>query len=440
MINRTSFFQKLNERKAPIGVVGLGYVGLSLAVALAKKFRVIGYDVSSERISLLSQGIDPSKEITSGELASIEIQYTADSSVLQQTPFIIIAVPTPIDKKNTPDLTPLVEASKTIGKHLSKNSIVVFESTVYPGVTEEICGPELEDSSGLKAGFDFFLGYSPERINPGDRARTVTQVVKIVSGQTEETLDIVAEVYGAIVEKGVHRASSIRVAEAAKVIENAQRDINIAFVNELAMIFHKMGLDTREVLQAAETKWNFLPFRPGLVGGHCISVDPYYLTFKAKSVGHNPQTILSGRQLNDGMGRWVARKLVEILESQNQRVENTRILICGLTFKENVTDVRNSRVKDIIDELHKFKIEIVVYDPHVDKEVAEKEFGVPSATDQELIDFDGVIFAVAHDEFRNLASSDIAAMMRHQQAPLLDLKWLFNRDVIERAGMLYWAL
>ena len=440
MINRTSFFQKLNERKAPIGVVGLGYVGLSLAVALAKKFRVIGYDVSSERISLLSQGIDPSKEITSGELASIEIQYTADSSVLQQTPFIIIAVPTPIDEKNTPDLTPLIEASKTIGKHLSKNSIVVFESTVYPGVTEEICGPELEDSSGLKAGFDFFLGYSPERINPGDRARTVTQVVKIVSGQTEETLDIVAEVYGAIVEKGVHRASSIRVAEAAKVIENAQRDINIAFVNELAMIFHKMGLDTREVLQAAETKWNFLPFRPGLVGGHCISVDPYYLTFKAKSVGHNPQTILSGRQLNDGMGRWVARKLVEILESQNQRVENTRILICGLTFKENVTDVRNSRVKDIIDELHKFKIEIVVYDPHVNKEVAEKEFGVPSATDQELIDFDGVIFAVAHDEFRNLASSDIAAMMRHQQAPLLDLKWLFNRDVIERAGMLYWAL
>ncbi len=440
MINRTSFFQKLNERKAPIGVVGLGYVGLSLAVALAKKFRVIGYDVSSERISLLSQGIDPSKEITSGELASIEIQYTADSSVLQQTPFIIIAVPTPIDEKNTPDLTPLIEASKTIGKHLSKNSIVVFESTVYPGVTEEICGPELEDSSGLKAGFDFFLGYSPERINPGDRARTVTQVVKIVSGQTEETLDIIAEVYGAIVEKGVHRASSIRVAEAAKVIENAQRDINIAFVNELAMIFHKMGLDTREVLQAAETKWNFLPFRPGLVGGHCISVDPYYLTFKAKSVGHNPQTILSGRQLNDGMGRWVARKLVEILESQNQRVENTRILICGLTFKENVTDVRNSRVKDIIDELHKFKIEIVVYDPHVNKEVAEKEFGVPSATDQELIDFDGVIFAVAHDEFRNLASSDIAAMMRHQQAPLLDLKWLFNRDVIERAGMLYWAL
>ena len=440
MINRTSFFQKLNERKAPIGVVGLGYVGLSLAVALAKKFRVIGYDVSSERISLLSQGIDPSKEITSGELANIEIQYTADSSVLQQTPFIIIAVPTPIDEKNAPDLTPLVEASKTIGKHLSKNSIVVFESTVYPGVTEEICGPELENASGLKAGFDFFLGYSPERINPGDRARTVTQVVKIVSGQTEDTLDIIAEVYGAIVEKGVHRASSIRVAEAAKVIENAQRDINIAFVNELAIIFHKMGLDTREVLQAAETKWNFLPFRPGLVGGHCISVDPYYLTFKAKSVGHNPQTILSGRQLNDGMGRWVAHKLVEILESQNQQVENTRILICGLTFKENVTDVRNSRVKDIIDELHKFKIEIVVYDPHVDKEVAEKQFGVPSATNQELVDFDGVIFAVAHDEFRNLASSDIAAMMRHQQAPLLDLKWLFNRDVIERAGMLYWAL
>ena len=440
MINRTSFFQKLNERKAPIGVVGLGYVGLSLAVALAKKFRVIGYDVSSERISLLSQGIDPSKEITSGELANIEIQYTADSSVLQQTPFIIIAVPTPIDEKNAPDLTSLVEASKTIGKHLSKNSIVVFESTVYPGVTEEICGPELENASGLKAGFDFFLGYSPERINPGDRARTVTQVVKIVSGQTEDTLDIIAEVYGAIVEKGVHRASSIRVAEAAKVIENAQRDINIAFVNELAIIFHKMGLDTREVLQAAETKWNFLPFRPGLVGGHCISVDPYYLTFKAKSVGHNPQTILSGRQLNDGMGRWVAHKLVEILESQNQQVENTRILICGLTFKENVTDVRNSRVKDIIDELHKFKIEIVVYDPHVDKEVAEKQFGVPSATNQELVDFDGVIFAVAHDEFRNLASSDIAAMMRHQQAPLLDLKWLFNRDVIERAGMLYWAL
>jgi UDP-N-acetyl-D-galactosamine dehydrogenase len=440
MLDTSTFLEKLRLRNAPIAVVGLGYVGLPLAVALARHFNVVGYDVSAERVAMLENNRDPSQELTEAELAAVSIAYTSDPTKLRECPFIIVAVPTPIDVNKNPDLSPLERASEAIGKHLSKGSIVVFESTVYPGVTEEVCGPELEKASGLKAGKDFFLAYSPERINPGDRERTIDKIVKIVSGQTPEVTDIVAEIYGAVVTKGIHRASSIRVAEAAKVIENAQRDINIAFVNELAIIFDKMGIDTREVLEAAGTKWTFLNFRPGLVGGHCIGVDPYYLTFKAQTLGHSPQTILSGRRINDGMGRWIGRNLVKMLIDEDVHVKGARVLICGLTFKENVTDVRNSRVQDIIDELTDYHVDVVAHDPHVPEAIALEEFGVRSVGRSELKDFDAVLFAVAHNEFRELAASDIAAMVRRQPAPLIDLKWLFERPEMEAAGFRYWRL
>ena len=340
MLDKSVFLKKLTTHEASIGVVGLGYVGLPLAVALSHCFSVIGYDISEERVKLLKAHRDPSHELSEAELAEVSIDYTSDPAKLTETPLIIVAVPTPIDENKNPDLSPLERASQAIGEHLAKGSVVVFESTVYPGVTEEVCGPELEKASGLRAGEDFFLAYSPERINPGDRERTIDKIVKIVSGQTPDVADIVAEVYGAIVTAGIHRASSIRVAEAAKVIENAQRDINIAFVNELAIIFDKMGIDTREVLEAAGTKWNFLGFRPGLVGGHCIGVDPYYLTYKAQMLGHSPQTILSGRRINDGMGRWIGRNLVKMLIDADVHVKGARVLIGGLTFKENVSDVQ----------------------------------------------------------------------------------------------------
>ena len=440
MLDKSAFLKKLTAREASIGVVGLGYVGLPLAVALSQHFRVTGYDVSEERVKLLKAHRDPSHELSEAELAEVSIDYTSDPAKLAETPLIIVAVPTPIDQNKNPDLSPLEHASHAIGKHLTKGSVVVFESTVYPGVTEEVCGPELEKASGLRVGEDFFLAYSPERINPGDRERTIDKIVKIVSGQTPDVVEILAEVYGAIVTAGIHRASSIRVAEAAKVIENAQRDINIAFVNELSIIFDKIGIDTREVLEAAETKWNFLSFRPGLVGGHCIGVDPYYLTFKAQMLGHTPQTILSGRRINDGMGRWIGRNLVKMLIDADVHVKGARVLIGGLTFKENVSDVRNSRVKDIIDELRDYHVEVVAYDPHVPSAIAQEEFGVRTVARSELKDFDAVLFAVAHDEFRSLDVGDLASMVKRQPAPLVDLKWLFDRQEVEQAGFTYWSL
>ena len=440
MLDKSAFLKKLNAREASIGVVGLGYVGLPLAVALSHRFSVTGYDISEERVKLLKAHRDPSHELSEAELAEVSIDYTSDPRKLAETPLIIVAVPTPIDENKNPDLSPLERASQAIGTHLARGSVVVFESTVYPGVTEEVCGPELEKASGLRAGEDFFLAYSPERINPGDRERTIDKIVKIVSGQTPDVADIVAEVYGAIITEGIHRASSIRVAEAAKVIENAQRDINIAFVNELAIIFDKMGIDTREVLEAAGTKWNFLGFRPGLVGGHCIGVDPYYLTFKAQMLGHSPQTILSGRRINDGMGRWIGRNLVKMLIDADVHVKGARVLIGGLTFKENVSDVRNSRVKDIIDELRDYHVDVVAYDPHVPSAIAQEEFGVRTVARSELTDFDAVVFAVAHDEFRGLDANDLASMVKRQPAPFVDLKWLFDRQEMEQAGFHYWRL
>ncbi len=435
-----AFLEELRSRKTAVAVIGLGYVGLPLAVALAKKFRVVGFDISRDRIAELKRHRDPSCELATEELKTAEIEYTSDPAELRKARLVIVAVPTPIDGNKNPDLTPLQLASESIGKNLSPGTIVCFESTVYPGVTEDVCGPEIERHSGLRSGKDFFLAYSPERINPGDRERTIDKIMKIVSGQTPEVLETIAQIYGAVVPAGIHRASSIRVAEAAKVIEYAQRDINIAFVNELAIIFDKMGIDTREVLQAARTKWNFLDFRPGLVGGHCIGVDPYYLTFKAQSLGHAPQTILSGRRINDGMGRWIGRKLVKALIDCDKHVKGARVLVCGLTFKENVTDTRNSKVRDIIDELRDYHVEVLAWDPNVTSEEAREHFDVPLVSRDDLRGFDGVVFAVAHREFRELSSEALSSMMREKPAPFFDLKWLFDREALEARGFRYWRL
>ena len=436
----SSFLDDLWSRKTAVAVIGLGYVGLPLAVALAKKFRVVGFDISPGRIEDLKRHRDPSRELEPEELKAVEIEYTSDPAELRKARLIIVAVPTPIDDNKNPDLTPLELASKSIGKNLSPGTVVCFESTVYPGVTEEVCGPAIQKHSGLECGKDFFLAYSPERINPGDRERTIDKIMKIVSGQTPEVLEAVAQVYGAVVSAGIHRASSIRVAEAAKVIENAQRDINIAFVNELAIIFDRMGIDTREVLQAARTKWNFLDFRPGLVGGHCIGVDPYYLTFKAQSLGHVPQTILSGRRINDGMGRWIGRKLVKTLIECDKHVRGARVLVCGLTFKENVTDTRNSKVRDIIDELRDYHVDVFAWDPNVSPEEAREHFGVSLVSEDGLSDFDGVIFAVAHQEFRDLSPEVLSSMVKEKPAPFFDLKWLFESEPLESRGFRYWRL
>ena len=439
-IDPVQFLEDLRSRRAAVAVIGLGYVGLPLAVALAKKFRVVGFDISARRIADLKRHRDPSCELPAEELKAVEIEYTSDPSELAKARLIIVAVPTPIDENKNPDLTPLELASGSIGKYLSPGTIICFESTVYPGVTEDVCGPEIERHSGLQCGRDFFLAYSPERINPGDRERTIDKIMKIVSGQKPEVLEAVAQVYGAVVPAGIHRASSIRVAEAAKVIENAQRDINIAFVNELAIIFDKMGIDTREVLEAARTKWNFLDFRPGLVGGHCIGVDPYYLTFKAQALGHMPQTILSGRRINDGMGRWIGRKLVKSLIECDKHVKGARVLVCGLTFKENVTDTRNSKVRDIIDELRDYHVEVLAWDPNVTEEEAREHFDVPLVSEGGLREFDAVLFAVGHREFHGLSPDTLSSMVKEKPAPFFDLKWLFDRAPLEARGFRYWRL
>jgi UDP-N-acetyl-D-galactosamine dehydrogenase len=439
-IDPARFLEDLSTRKTAVAVIGLGYVGLPLAVALSRKFQVIGFDISPDRVADLKRHRDPSCELSTEELQTVTIDYTSDASELRKARLIIVAVPTPIDHNKNPDLTPLELASESIGRNLSPGTVVCFESTVYPGVTEDSCGPAIEAHSGLRCGRDFFLAYSPERINPGDRERTIDKIMKVVSGQTPEVLEVVAQVYGAVVPAGIHRAGSIRIAEAAKVIENAQRDINIAFVNELAIIFDKMGIDTREVLQAARTKWNFLDFRPGLVGGHCIGVDPYYLTFKAQSLGHVPQTILSGRRINDGMGRWIGRKLVKSLIECDLHVRGAKVLVCGLTFKENVTDTRNSKVRDIIDELRDYHVDVAAWDPNVSPEEARAHFDVGLVSRDDLRGFDGIVVAVAHREFRELPPEAFSAMVSRKPAPFFDLKWLFEREPMEARGFRYWRL
>ncbi|TYS59950.1 nucleotide sugar dehydrogenase [Sutcliffiella horikoshii] len=405
-----------------IAVVGLGYVGLPVAVEFGKNHKIIGFDINQNRIDTLKQGIDYTNEVTSEDLVEANIDFTMEESDLSQADFIIVAVPTPIYKHNVPDLTPLKKASETVGRNLSKGTIVVYESTVYPGATEEVCLPILEEQSGLKGGEDFFIGYSPERINPGDKERTFRTITKIVSGQNEEILEIVASVYNSVVEAGVYRASTIKVAEAAKVIENTQRDLNIALMNELALIFDRLDIDTDEVLQAAGTKWNFLRFSPGLVGGHCIGVDPYYLTSKAESVGYHPEVILAGRRINENMGKHIATSLIKQMIKKDMKIQGAKVTVLGLTFKENVPDLRNSRVIDVIDELKEFGVEVQVTDAHAEKEDAIREYGIELVDYENLQPADAVIFAVPHQSYVDNGWSQFGSLLKEGSGVVVDIK------------------
>ena len=433
-------YESLVSREDKLAVVGLGYVGLPLAVHLSKHFEVVGYDLKEERIKELESGHDRTLEISDNDLASAKMLYTSNPEELSRCRLIVVAVPTPIDKYRIPDLTPLHGASTIVGKHLVKGSCVVFESTVYPGATEEECVPIMERESCLKFGKDFTVGYSPERINPGDKVRTLENIVKIVSGSDPDTLTLLSGVYGKIVKAGLHQTSSIKVAEAAKVIENTQRDLNIALMNELSMIFDKMGIDTSEVLEAAGTKWNFLPFRPGLVGGHCIGVDPYYLTFKSESMGYHPEMILSGRRINDSMGKFIAERTVKMLIGLGKQVRRAKIAILGITFKENVPDLRNTKVVDMISELEEYEIDVLVHDPLADPEEAKKYYGVKLIKMEDLAGVDGVIIAVIHDAYRELGLSKIVRLCTKGASVVIDLKGAFSPAEAKDMNIAYWRL
>lgn len=422
-----------------ISVIGLGYVGLPVAVAFGRKHRVIGFDINSERIAQLKTGKDLTLEVSEEELGEADIHFTADPADLEKADFHVVAVPTPITETNQPDLTPLLRASETVGSQLKKGDIVVFESTVYPGATEEDCLPILERESGLRAGEDFTVGYSPERINPGDKEHTFTRITKVVSGQDDATLNVVAEVYSSVVTAGVHKAPSIRAAEAAKVIENTQRDLNIALMNELAVIFKRMGIDTLDVLEAAGTKWNFLPFRPGLVGGHCIGVDPYYLTYKAQKIGYHPDVILAGRRTNDSMGRYIVGEVVKQLLLAQVPVIGAKIAVLGLTFKEDCPDLRNSRVTDIINELKAYNVNLLVHDPLADREDAKKECGVELCQWSDVAELDAAIIATAHKQYKNQAVSDYKAKLK-SPGLLFDIKGVIDRSAAEAADLTVWRL
>jgi len=423
-----------------VSVIGLGYVGLPVAVAFGRHAPVIGFDINVLRLEELTAGYDRTGEVTATDLAAADVTYTNDYEVLAQADFHIVAVPTPVDDAHQPDLTPVEKASESVARALKRGDIVVYESTVYPGVTEEICVPILERLSGLRCGEDFTVGYSPERINPGDKEHTFTKIRKVVSGQDAATLEVVAAVYGAVVEAGVFKASSIKVAEAAKVIENTQRDLNIALMNELALLFEKMGIDTLDVLQAAGTKWNFLPFKPGLVGGHCIGVDPYYLTYKAEQLGYSPQVILAGRRINDGMGRFIAQRTIKEMIHAGVNILGSQVTVLGLTFKENCPDLRNSRVIDVIQELREFGIEVQVCDPQADVAEALEEYGISLVPFVELKPADAVIVTVAHQQFTSLSIADYQSLLRSSPPVLIDVKGVVNRDAALRAGMRFWRL
>jgi UDP-N-acetyl-D-galactosamine dehydrogenase len=436
-------YENIINRKEKISLVGLGYVGMPIAVAFSKKANVIGFDINSHKIDLYKSGIDPTREVGDQAIRECTVEFTSDETKLREAKFHIVAVPTPVNSDHTPDLTPVEGASHVLGRNLTKGSVVVYESTVYPGVTEEICVPILEQESGLKCGVDFKIGYSPERINPGDKVHRLESIVKIVSGMDEETLDVVANVYQLVVEAGVHRASSIKVAEAAKVIENSQRDINIAFMNELSIIFNKMGIDTKSVLEAAGTKWNFLKFAPGLVGGHCIGVDPYYLTYKAEQMGYHSQIILSGRRINDDMGKYVVECLVKKLIKADVPVKRAKVGILGFTFKENCPDTRNTRVIDIIQELAEYDITPVVFDPVADREEAYREYGIEFADWEQMKDLDALVIAVAHEEFLSLSAQELDrcfAEKSNSHKVIIDIKGILDRDAYEKAGYQYWRL
>ncbi len=439
-----TFAQQISAGKEKIAVVGLGYVGLPLAVEFGKAFPTIGFDLNTKRVAALRKFHDHTGEMTPETLkAASRLVITADPSRLKTAKFIIIAVPTPITINKIPDLFCVKSASELVGRNLAKGSIVVYESTVYPGVTEDICIPILEKCSGLKYGRDFKVGYSPERINPGDKEHTLTRIVKVVSGCDATTLDDVADVYSLVVKAGVFRAQSIKVAEAAKVIENTQRDLNIALMNELALIFHKMGIDTRSVLEAAGTKWNFIRMQPGLVGGHCIGVDPYYLTFKAEEIGYHPQVILAGRRINDSMGPYIAQQTVKLMIEAGKAVKDARVLVLGITFKENVSDIRNSRVIDIIHELKEYGIKVLVADPLADKEEVRHEYGVDLVTYKKDLKVDAVVLAVNHTVFKDIMT--VKALKAHLasskgQGVVVDVKGLLDPESLKKAGFQYWRL
>jgi UDP-N-acetyl-D-galactosamine dehydrogenase len=423
-----------------VAVVGLGYVGLPLAIEFGKHFRTIGFDLSHEKIESYKARCDPTAQIEESEFrAARKLEFTHDASALAEADAIIIAVPTPVDSAHQPDLQPLVSASTSVGKQLRRGAVVIYESTVYPGVTEDVCVPILEKHSGLKWKTDFHVGYSPERINPGDKEHTLARITKVVSGDDAPTLEFVAELYGAIISAGVYRAPTIGTAEAAKVIENTQRDLNIALMNELAILFDRLGLETHEVLKAAGTKWNFLPFRPGLVGGHCIGVDPYYLTHKAEMVGYNPQVILAGRRINDGMGKFIAEKTVKLLAQAGHPVKGSKVNVLGLTFKENCPDLRNSRTVDVIRELEDFGVEVFIHDPWADEAEARVEYGLSTVSWDALPKAAAFVVAVAHDEFRSLDPSKIASKAEPNPV-LVDVKSIYERPRFEQAGFSVWRL
>jgi len=435
-------YEDIVSGKEKLSLVGLGYVGMPIAVAFAKKIGVVGFDLNAAKIELYKSGIDPTNEVGNEVIKNTKVMFTSDPSKLKEAKFHIVAVPTPVNDDHTPDLSPVEGASRILGQNLTKGSIVVFESTVYPGVTEDICVPILEKESGLKCGVDFKIGYSPERINPGDKVHRLETITKIVSGMDEETLDTVAKIYELVVEAGVYRAESIKVAEAAKVIENSQRDINIAFMNELSMIFNRMGIDTKAVLDAAGTKWNFLKFFPGLVGGHCIGVDPYYLTYKAEELGYHSQIILSGRRINDDMGKYVAESLVKNLIKADISVKGAKVAILGFTFKENCPDTRNTKVIDIYNELKEYGITPIVVDPAADADEAKRLYGITFESMDDVKNMDAVIMAVAHTQFLDYSKDDVSGFFNasNEKKVFMDIKGLFNRKDFLTEDYIYWRL
>lgn len=433
-------YNKIIKGEEKIAVIGLGYVGLPLAIAFAKKVNVIGFDINKEKIEKYKQGIDPTNELNKGEINDTSVSFTSDEKLLQQAKFYIIAVPTPINDDKTPNLRYLKNACEIVGKNLAKDSIVVFESTVFPGVTEEICMPILERESLLVCGEDFKIGYSPERINPGDKIHTLEKIRKIVSGMDNDALENIAKIYEIIIKAGIYRSKSIKVAESAKVIENAQRDINIAFMNELAIIFNNMNINTKEVLEAANTKWNFLSFSPGLVGGHCIGVDPYYFTYKAEQLGYHSQIILAGRRVNDNMSKYVGENIVKMLISADKKIKNAKVAILGITFKENCPDIRNTKVIDIVNKLLEYGIQVVVSDPVADKQEVMNQYNIELVDIDSINNIDAIVFAVSHNEFNTIDVYKIKKMHNNHKPILIDVKGIFNKQDINEIEGLYWSL
>lgn len=433
---------EFRNKNKKICIIGLGYVGLPLAALMARKYQIVGFDINSTRISELKAGEDKTKEVSSEMLKSAGIEFTDDAKMISKCSLIIVAVPTPIDKFKKPDLTSVEKATKTVGKNLKRNSVIVYESTVYPGVTEDICIPILEKESGLSWEKDFHIGYSPERVNPGDKKHTIDKIKKVVSGDSAETRDFLWKIYGSVITAGIHLAPTIKTAEAAKVIENTQRDLNIALINELSLIFERMDIDTLDVLAAAGSKWNFLKFKPGLVGGHCIGVDPYYLTFKAESVGYHPQIILAGRRINDNMGKHVAENTVKKLIQAGNRVKGSKVLILGLTFKENIGDIRNTKVVDVYNELKEYGIDVYVHDPYVLKDEVKQAYGIDMIPGIEnKAPYDAVIFAVNHKQYLEEVNYErLIELMGGNNPILLDVKGIFNKKEAEDKGFLYWRL